>query len=123
MQRAHELGTATAVPEGFELVYFVHVSDRNDAERAVHDTLVRYRPSHKKEFFEVPLTKAIEALDRAAETYPIIVGRGRSARVLEQYFQSANVRCPSCGKTNRVRQLGIPVYVKCRACKTPLPLA
>ena len=123
MERAHELGTATAVPEGFEMVYFVHVCDRNAGERHVHDALEPYRPSHKKEFFEVPLTKAIDALDRAAETYPIIVGRGRSARVLDQYFQSANVRCPSCGKTNRVRQLGISVYVKCRACKTTLPPA
>ena len=121
MERTHELGTATAVPEGFELVYFVHVANRNDAEKYVHDALATYRKSPKKEFFEVPLTRAIEALDRAAESFPIVVGRGSSARVLPQYFQSSNVRCPSCGKTNRVRQLGISVYLKCRVCKTPLP--
>ena len=33
MERAHELGTATAIPEDFELVYFVHVSNRSDAEK------------------------------------------------------------------------------------------
>ena len=61
MERAHELGTATGVPEGFELVYFVHVSNRNDAERDVHHALDRYRQSHKKEFFEVSLRTAIQS--------------------------------------------------------------
>ena len=121
MERAHELGIATAVPEGFELVYFAHVASRNDAEKHVHDTLARYRKSPKKEIFEVPLTTAIEALDRAAETFPIGVGRGSRARVLPQYFPSSNIRCRSCGKTKRVRQLGISVCLKCRLCKAPLP--
>ena len=107
MERAHELGTATGVPEGFELVYFVHVSNRNDAERDVHHALDRYRQSHKKEFFEVSLRTAIQALDRVADTYPIVVGRGSRSWVLPQYFQPLLVLCPSCGKTNRVKPLRI----------------
>ena len=122
VERAHELGTATAIPEDFELVYFVHVSNRNDAEAAVHHRLDQYRKTQRKEFFEVSLTLAIGALDRVAEEYPIIVGRGARSWILPQYFQSTNIKCPSCGKTNRVRQLGIAVYVRCRNCKTPLPV-
>ena len=122
MERAHELGTATAVPEGFELVYFVHVANRNDAEKYVHTRLATYRKSSKKEFFEVPLAKAVETLDRAGKNYPIVVGGGSQRRVLPQYFPSVNIPCLSCGKTNRVRQLGISVDVNCRICRSPLPL-
>ncbi len=37
--RAEELGTATAVPEGFQVVYFVHGSNHHEAEAHVHTWL------------------------------------------------------------------------------------
>lgn len=76
MMRAHELGTATAVPEGFQLVHFVHVSNRNEAEKQVHAMLHPYRKTSSKEFFSAPVAQAVEVLDRVAEEYPIVVGRG-----------------------------------------------
>ena len=54
-QRAAELGAATAVPEGFQLLYFIHVSDRHRAETFVHEELAQYRKRASKEFFTVPL--------------------------------------------------------------------
>ena len=38
MERAHELGTATGVPEGFELVYFVHVAPTATMPRGMFTT-------------------------------------------------------------------------------------
>jgi len=120
MLRALELGAATAVPQDFEIIYFVHVADRHQAEVYVHTELASYRASPGKEFFSAPLTLAIEALDRAAESLPVVIGSGRHARVLSQYFEAATVTCEGCGANNRVRQLAVTVVAKCRSCGKPL---
>ena len=65
MERAAELGATTAVPGAFQLIYFVHASDHHEAEKMVHGDLTPYRKSASKEFFELPLRIALEALDRA----------------------------------------------------------
>ena len=120
MLRAMELGAATAVPRDFDLIYFVHVADRHKAEQYVHTQLASYRASPGKEFFSAPLVQAIEALDRAAESLPIIIGRGQHPYSLQQYFETVTAICSRCGTTNRVRRLAITVAVKCRSCGTPL---
>ncbi len=118
--RAEELGAATAVPEGFQLVYFVHVSDHHEAEARVHAWLAPYRKTQGKEFFSSPVAHAVEALERAAELYPVIVGRGKYAYVLPQVFSAVTTKCPTCGLENRVRSLAVSVVVRCRNCATPL---
>ncbi len=118
--RAEELGTATAVPEGFQVVYFVHVSNHHEAEAHVHTWLAPYRKTQGKEFFSAPLAHAMEALDRVAEQYPVVVGRGKHAYVLPQMFAAVTVTCPKCGLENRVRRLAVSVLVRCRSCATPL---
>jgi hypothetical protein len=120
MLRAIELGAATAVPQDFEIVYFVHVADRHEAERYVHSELASYRASPSKEFFSAPLSLAIGALDRAAESLPVVVGSGRYARVLQQCFEAVVATCEACGTKNRVTQLAVAVAVKCRSCGKPL---
>ncbi len=120
MLRALELGAATAVPEDFEIIYFVHVADRHQAEAYVHTELASYRASPGKEFFSAPLTLAIEALDRAAKALPVVVRTGRHARVLSQYFEAATINCEGCGTNNRVRRLAVTVVAKCRSCGKPL---
>jgi len=121
MLRALELGAATAVPQDFEVVYFVHVSDRHRGEQCVHTTLASYRAAPGKEFFSAPLTLAVEALNRVAEQMPVIIGTGRYARVLPQFFEPLALTCPACGTSNRVVPLAIPVVAKCRSCGKPLP--
>ena len=120
MLRAVDLSSATAVPRDFQLVYFVHVADRHQAEQYVHAELASYRASPGKEFFSAPLVEAIEALDRAAASLPIVVGRGKYAYVLEQYFGAVTATCVGCGSKNRVRHLAITVAAKCRSCGKPL---
>ena len=121
--RALELGQATAVPEGFQVIYFVHVADRHAAETWVHQQLAHHRKSNSKEFFSCPLAHAIEALEYAAEQLPVVVGRGKHAWTLPQLFEPFQTRCLQCGTNNRVRPLAIPVVAKCRQCGTPLPVA
>ena len=114
--RAYELGSTTAAPEDFQIVYCVHVGDCHGAESQVHAELARYRKSPNKEFFLTPISEAIEALDRVAARFPVIVGRGQHARILEQLFQVYTVRCQACATDNRVRQLAVRVIPKCRSC-------
>ena len=118
--RASELAAATAVPEGFQVIYFVHVSNRHEAESHVHNWLATHRKTLGKEFFNVPLSSAIEMLDRVAEMYPIVVGRGRNSWVLPQFFEAVMVKCPTCGLDNRVRRLAVSVYPKCGRCGAAL---
>ena len=120
MVRAEELGTETGVPEGFDLLYFVHVSDRNQAETFVHNQLHQHRKSASKEFFHAPLTVAVEALSRAAEQFPVLIGR-RNPQVLPQFFDTFTVRCTHCGTANRVRQMAVAILVRCRKCQASLP--
>ena len=119
--RAEELGAETGVPEGFEVVYFVHVSDRNKAETFVHSELDRFRKSAKKEFFHAPLPTAVEALSRAADAFPVVIGR-RNPLILPQYFDTFMVQCTTCARTNRVRQMAVMIPVRCGKCGGPLPV-
>ena len=115
MQRAAELGAATAVPEDFELIYFVHVHDHHEAEKMVHRNLAQYRKSGAKECFDVPLRVAIGSLDQAAFEYPILMGK-RPPLALPQYFGALTLTCPDCGSRQHIRQLAVEVMVKCSTC-------
>ena len=112
MVRAAELGTETGVPEGFELVYFIHTCDRHRAETFVHNELHQFRKRAGKEFFHGPLTRAVEALNRAAERFPIVIGR-RNPQILAQFFNTVTVDCPQCATPNRVCQMAITISVRC----------
>ncbi len=61
-QRAKEL-SSTGLPTPFIVAYSVYVFDCDAAERYVHSKLDRYRISNNREFFSVPLEKAIGLLD------------------------------------------------------------
>jgi len=115
MERTAELGAATAVPERFQLVCFVHASDHHAAEKMVHRDLANYRKSASKEFFDVPLKTALAALDRAAAAYPILM-RKRPPVALPQCFEPVILTCPRCGTRQQIRQLVITVIAKCAVC-------
>ncbi len=114
--RAAELTRETGVPTSYQLVYFVHVRDRDAAERAVHDWLAEHRIRANKEFFEVPLALAVEALDAAAGFFPVFVGSKRKPAILPQAFDVVQLTCPSCGTRQKAKELGIPVRIRCRSC-------
>lgn len=114
--RAAELGGQTGVPGGFELLYFVHACDCHQAERLVHQLLAKYRQTAAKEFFDVTIAEAIEALDHAAEHFPIRYHDGGRVCCLPQYFDPVLVRCPDCETRNSVKPLLVPLRVGCRVC-------
>ena len=70
-QRASELKEFSGVPGRFELAYFVHTADRYEVEKYVHRKLDQYRMRSWEEFFELRLPLAVDALDEAAEQYPL----------------------------------------------------
>jgi len=119
-KRAAELGSSTSVPEDFQLIYFIHASNYHEAETLVHRRLAKYRKTRSKEFFNVPLGRAIEALDTVAKQYPIQVWQNRQMISLPQYFVHFVVTCSGCSTKNRIKPLLVQTILKCRNCGTPL---
>ena len=69
--RLQELSKETGVPADYEMVYFVHVQDRIQAENWVHKRLVEFRVRTNKEFFSAPLSLIVSVFQNVAEKYPI----------------------------------------------------
>ena len=67
VMRVERLSSSTSVYRPFQLVYFVHVSDRDQAEGHVHQALAASRVNPAKEFFAAPVMTVIRALDEAAD--------------------------------------------------------
>lgn len=68
-ERAQELGSTTGVPTPFTLVFDVEVNDCAKAEEYAHAQLEQYRVSNRREFFEVPVNKAVKVLVKAEKLY------------------------------------------------------
>ena len=51
--RAAELSKASGVPVPFEVLFYVEVSDRFQAEQIIHSALEQYRILPDKEFFKI----------------------------------------------------------------------
>jgi hypothetical protein len=117
--RAYELGSATGVPEDFQVLHFVHVSNRDDAEKRVHQALAEYRKTASKEFFNVPIAVAADILNQVAALYPIIVG-GRNGWRLPQWHETFGVECQRCGSHCRVRHEAAGGELYCNQCRNPL---
>ena len=69
-RRAQEISTGTGVPLRFYVVFQVMVSDCHQVEKLVHTELASHRSTSSREFFEIPLDKAIEAIRGIALRYP-----------------------------------------------------
>ena len=74
----------------------------------------------------MPLNKAVDTLDEAAEMYPLWEGmpgrfqRKKNPGRLPQVFRHATVAFPKCSQKNQVRELAIQVRVKCGRCQKVL---
>lgn len=58
-ERAKELSAPTGVPAEFEIVYKIEVSDCHIVEKIIQKQLENYRHTTQREFFSVPINKAI----------------------------------------------------------------
>ena len=120
--RVAELSGSTSVYGEFELVYFVHVSDRNLAEGQTHSALEDHRVNPGKEFFRAPLPVIVKAMDAAAIAFPVQLGRTPRAGFLAQPLQPRLVRCPRCGSENRVPKVLTEIRVRCGSCAERLEI-
>ncbi len=123
VMRVEQLSGSTSVYRRFELVYFVHVSDRDLAEGHAHQALAATRINPAKEFFEAPLMTVIAALDDAARYYPIQLGRTPRAGFLEPALKPRVVACQQCGSKTRVPRLLVSIWVTCGQCPARFELA
>lgn len=118
---------STGVPGVFELIYCVHAVNARLAESMAHEALASYRLQPDKEFFEAPIGEVVRILDAVGAQLPIRRSQARSGRYnerskpLDQPFGPRLMRCKTCGTTNRVRPLAIPVNPVCGKCSGSFP--
>ena len=120
--RVSELSGSSSVYRDFQLVYFVHVSNRDLAEGRTHSALGEYRVNPGKEFFRAPLPVIVKAMDTAASALPVALGKTPRAGFLAQPLQPRLVRCPRCGSENRVPNVRTEIRVMCGSCTEPLDI-
>lgn len=60
--RASELSQASGVPQSFQIVYQTLVDNCDLAEKEVHKFLSPFRENSNREFFRIPLNRAIDVL-------------------------------------------------------------
>ncbi len=65
-KRAGELSNHTGVALNFYVAFEEFVSDCDVAEKIIHLVLQNYRVNPSREFFKIPLKKAIETISKAA---------------------------------------------------------
>ena len=123
VSRVEKLSGSTSVYRPFELVYFVHVSDRDLAESHVHQALAATRINPAKEFFAAPLMTVVRTLDDAASHWRIPLGRTPRAGFLEPALKPRAVACQHCGRRTKVPRLLISVRVSCGHCSARFELA
>lgn len=72
-ERAMELSSATGVPTPFFVAYKIYVNDCDQAEKYMHTLLFSkgFRVSDRREFFQMPLDKAIELMIDVQSKYMI----------------------------------------------------
>ena len=65
--RAEEISSGTGVPSPYHVAYTTKVPDCHLAERIIHQKLKDYRVRNEREFFLLPLQKAIDIVAKTAE--------------------------------------------------------
>ena len=67
LERARQLSASTSSPAPFVVAFYRHISYPFAAEAAIHSALDDYRINESREFFKIPLHKAIEEIERFDE--------------------------------------------------------
>jgi T5orf172 domain. len=110
-QRVNELNAATGVPSPFVVEAWFAATDSSAAERLVHDRLDAFRVEGK-EFFELDLATALNALEAVLECGPSYCRHDP-----RPFYDVADpVSCPHCGAKNRIRPLRIRQSARCGKC-------
>lgn len=84
--RAGELSNHTGVPLNFYVAFEEFVSDCDVAERIIHLVLQNYRVNPSREFFKMPLKKAIETISKAASLIELNIVSGSDESQIQEVF-------------------------------------
>jgi hypothetical protein len=125
-ERAKELSSATGVPTPFFVAYSSYFKDCNRAEIFVHTLLENSRYADNREFFQVSLQKAIDAIRQAESTLEVatpepgintsLENDETSAKPLALWvsvFRSANGYFSGLGDTIQDQGKALQIYLKC----------
>lgn len=74
IQRARELSASTSSPVPFVVGYSRFVAYPFEVEASLHGLFNAHRTNDSREFFRMPLHKAVEALDRYEEIESVLSG-------------------------------------------------
>ncbi len=74
--RAYELSRASGVPQPYEVLFALRVENCEIAERMVHARLAKYRLYRNREFFNLTLERAIEAVQEASNLMEVLLDDG-----------------------------------------------
>ena len=69
IDRLNELNRETGTPEKYKCEYYAFVGDENGLERAAHRLFSNNRPNSKREFFEISISEAIQAIRATATDF------------------------------------------------------
>lgn len=123
-EQAKELSSATGVVTPFTVAYSSYIKYSDAAEVFVHSRLEDYRLPDNREFFEVPVQEAIEAVKEAEKSLGVIPEPSTNkdlkflqmaTRPLAPYkviFHSANAYFYGLGDTNEDKSEALNLYIK-----------
>ncbi|BAD56907.1 GIY-YIG nuclease family protein [Nocardia farcinica] len=83
-ERARQLSGATGVPEDFEIVFDIVVSDVDQVEKLAHKKLDYARTNKRREFFRVDIRAAIQTVTEIASRFPVAEADSISREILPQ---------------------------------------
>ena len=84
--RAGELSNHTGVPLNFYVAFEEFVSDCDVAEKIIHLVLQNYRVNPSREFFKIPLKKAIETISKAASLIELNIASEADESQIQEVF-------------------------------------
>ena len=93
MTRAAELSDHTGVPFPFELAFFVEVTSRQQAEKAVHEALAARRVNEAREFFRITIGEARNAIENNAAPWLV---RQSGVATGSEIHRRAGACCTRC---------------------------
>lgn len=70
-KRANELSTKTGLPNPFRVKFNIEVGNCKKVEKIIHERLERYRYTSNREFFKMPIDKAISIIKQIAVDFPL----------------------------------------------------
>ena len=102
--RVNELSSATSAPTPFYLAYKTYFQNATQAEDLVHSRLDQFRISHNREFFRIPLHKAIDTVLNAKEFLENKVDLKDTSPELDNFLNKLNNNSTEAPKEEEIWQ-------------------